>query len=170
MTLVNTSSRARLKRLTSRWGTPWRLQKPSRSVATRGRAAKSLATFSFSRSSATPLSMLEAEADALPPARGVGRKLARQAAQDHPRQAGELAVVGQQLVVVRRRGQRDERLALVFRRHLEPVLVEGHGEVGAGARLDQQLERLDGLEHRPARPLDDIAAGAPDATLRVGEV
>src|SRR5258708_6128376 len=141
---------------------PWRLQKASRSAATRGRAASSLATLSSSRSSATPLSMLEAEADALLPARGVGRKLGGQTAEDHAPEARELAVVGQQLVVVRRHGRGDERLALVLGRHLEPVLVERHGDVGAGAWLDQQAERLDGLEHRPARPLDDVAARAPD--------
>src|SRR5262252_319937 len=110
MTLVSTSSRARLKRLTSRLGTPWRPQKASRSVATRGRAAKSLAIFNSSRSSATPRSMLEAEADALPPARGIGRQPAGQAAQDHTGETRELAVVGQQLVVVRHGTRRDERL------------------------------------------------------------
>src|SRR5437660_2599462 len=142
---------------------PWRPQKASRSVATWGRAAKSLATLSSSNSSATPRSMLEAEADALLAARGVGRKPGGQAAEDHAREAGELAIVGQQLVVVRHCARRDERLALVLRRHLEPVLVERHGDARAGARLDQQLECLDGLEHRPARPLDDVAARAPDA-------
>src|SRR6185369_9420532 len=118
--LVSTSSSARLNRLASRWATPRPAQKASSSAASWGRRASSLATLSCSRSRATPRSMLEAEADTLPPARGVGRKLARHTPDDHPREPGELALIGQQLIVVRHRGRGAERLALVLGRHFEP--------------------------------------------------
>src|SRR5436853_458009 len=146
MTLVNTSSSARLKRLRSRREMPWPRPKASSSAATRGMEASSLATLSDRRSPATPRSMLEAETDALLVAVGLGGEPARQPPDDDRGEPRELAVVGQQLVVVGCGGRGAERLAAILRRHLEPVFVERHGELGAGARLDQQLERLDGLD------------------------
>src|SRR5690242_12633909 len=120
MTLVSTSSSARVKRWTMRLGIVRAAQNASSSSASCGRAARSLTTLSVSRSS-TPTSMLEAEADALAIAVGLGGEPGRQPADHDGGESRELCRVGQQLLVVRHGGAGDQRLAPILGRHVEPV-------------------------------------------------
>src|SRR6185312_2511060 len=127
MTLVSTYSSARVKRCTVRLGIARAAQNASISSASCGRAARSLATVSVSRSS-MPTSMLETEADALAIAVGLGGEPGRQPADHDGGEPGELCRVGQQLLVARRGGAGHQRLAAILGRHVEPVLVERHGD------------------------------------------
>src|SRR5262245_31602560 len=172
MMLVSTSSSARLNLPARRREMLLSSQKVSTCAAMRATFDRSSdgmtmesPSFSIATAPTDPdcMSVLEAHADSLHVSLGTRGQARRQAA-DHDRaEPGELAVVGQELVVARCGGIGDQRAALVLDHHIEPVFIELHRHARLLAGRNQQRQALRHLDHRALHTLYHVAAGAPDA-------